>query len=333
MRLIVLLACLLALPAAAQTQIRMATLAPDGSAWTRELRAAGEEIRRETEGRVQVRIFPSGVQGSDATVLRKIRVGQLQGAAFTSSELSVAYGDAIIYGLPFLFRSYDEVDHVRRRVDPLLREGLAAQGLEAVGITGGGFVYLMSKQPVRSAADLRAARVWVPQNDRVGQVAFEAGGVSPIPLPLGDVYVALQTGLIDTVGNTPGGTIALQWHTQLNYLVELPLSFVSGFAVIDRRTMARLPEADAAAVRRAFEAAFERIDRINREDDVRAREALVKQGFQRLSLTPEEVAEWRAVGESSVERLVQGGDVSREVLEAVRQALAEFRAGADDGAP
>ncbi len=327
MRLLIVLLSLIALPAAAQTQIRMATLAPDGSAWTTELRAAADEVRRDTDGRVQVRIFPSGVQGSDATVMRKIRVGQLQGAAFTSSEMSVAFKDAVVYGLPFLFRGYDEVDAVRLQVDPMLNEGLRKEGLEPLGIINAGFVYLMSKKPIRNRVDLRASKVWVPQNDRIGQVAFESGGVSPIPLPLGDVFVALQTGLIDTAGNTPGGAIALQWHTQLEYLVDSPLSFVSGFAVVDERVFARLSEPDQAALRRAFEAAALRIDEINRRDDVVGREALANQGLTRIELTDEEVAEWRKVGEDSVGVLVKDGDLSAEVVNAVKKALAEHRNG------
>ncbi|HRQ63939.1 MAG TPA: TRAP transporter substrate-binding protein DctP [Xanthomonadaceae bacterium] len=325
MRLLILLLTLVALPAAAQTQIRLATLAPDGSVWTRELRAAADEIRSETDGRVQIRIFPSGVQGSDATVMRKIRVGQLQGAAFASSEMSVAYKDAVVYGLPFLFRNYDEVDAVRAKVDDVLREGIRAQGLEPVSITGGGFVYLMGKRAIRSRADLRAAKVWVPQNDRIGQVAFQSGGVSPIPLPLGDVYVSLQTGLIDTVGNTPGGAIALQWHTQLEYLIDIPLSFVSMFTVIDQRAMARLSEDDQETVRRVFAESSRRINEINRRDDERAREALFNQGFQRVELSRSEVDEWRKVGEDSVAVLVKAGDLTAEVVEAVHRALADHR--------
>jgi TRAP-type transport system periplasmic protein len=326
MRLLILLLSLVALPAAAQTQIRLATLAPDGSAWTKELRAAAEEVRSETDGRVHIRIFPSGVQGSDATVMRKIRVGQLQGAAFTSSEMSVAYKDAVVYGLPFLFRDFDEVKAVRASVDPLLQEGLRSAGLEPLSIIQGGFVYLMSKRAIRNRADLRAAKVWVPQNDRIGQVAFEAGGVSPIPLPLGDVYVALQTGLIDTVGNTPGGAIALQWHTQLEYMIDIPLSFVSMFTFIDQRVMARLSDEDQATLRRVFDAAAQRIDAIGHRDDAQASAALVNQGLQWIELNPTEIAEWRSVGEDSVDVLVKAGDLSAGIVEAVRKALADHRA-------
>ena len=88
-----LLLALLSAPAAAQA-IKIATLAPDGSAWMRELRVAAAEVKAGTDGRVDVKFYPGGVMGNDAVVLRKMRLGQLQGGVLTSSELSLVYPDA-----------------------------------------------------------------------------------------------------------------------------------------------------------------------------------------------------------------------------------------------
>ena len=77
----------LALPLAA-VEVKIATVAPEGSEWMREHRAAGDEIRDRTEGRVVFKFYGGGVMGTDKKVLRKIRIGQLQGAAFTSSGLA-----------------------------------------------------------------------------------------------------------------------------------------------------------------------------------------------------------------------------------------------------
>ena len=87
--------------------IKIATLAPDGSAWMRELRKAAAEVQAGTQGRVQVKFYPGGVMGNDTVVLRKMRLGQLQGGVLTSSELGQVYPDAAIYSLPFLFDSWD----------------------------------------------------------------------------------------------------------------------------------------------------------------------------------------------------------------------------------
>ncbi|MEW8584323.1 MAG: TRAP transporter substrate-binding protein DctP, partial [Candidatus Thiodiazotropha sp.] len=72
----------------ANTTLKIATLAPDGTSWMKEMRAAAKQIQQQTEGRVRIRFYPGGVMGNDNSVLRKIRVGQLHGGAVTGGGLS-----------------------------------------------------------------------------------------------------------------------------------------------------------------------------------------------------------------------------------------------------
>ena len=104
--------CLLAAAAAAQ-ELKIATLAPDGTSWMKEMRAAAETLTTASGGRVRLKFYPGGVMGNDATVLRKIQIGQLHGGAVTVLALARIYPDSQLYGLPMLFRSYAEVDYVR----------------------------------------------------------------------------------------------------------------------------------------------------------------------------------------------------------------------------
>lgn len=313
------LVALLAGPAAAQ-QVRIATLAPEGSAWMRELRTAAAEVKAGTEGRVEVKFFPGGVMGNDAVVLRKMRLGQLQGGVLTASELSLVYPDATVYSLPFLFEDWAQVDRVRPHVDPLLARGFEAKGLRMLGASGVGFAYLMGNKPLRSQADMAGIKLWVPQNDTIAIRTFKLGGVSPIPLPIGDVFTSLQTGMVDTVANTPSGAIALQWHGRLRSLVDLPLSFVVGFLVLDERAWDRLSPADQAVLARAFEAAARRMDANVRRDDVAALEALKKQGLVVTRLDPAEAARWRQLGAEVTRQMEAEQAISPAVLDAVRRA-------------
>ena len=116
--------------------LKIATLAPDGSSWMQAMRDGAAEVDRLTEGRVKLRFYPGGVMGNENSVLRKIRVGQLQGGALTGGGLASLYPDSQIYSLPFLFLSYAEVAYVRERVDPILLEGLSSQWLRQYGIRG-----------------------------------------------------------------------------------------------------------------------------------------------------------------------------------------------------
>jgi len=319
---LLLLVATLAAPAFAQ-EIKIATLAPDGSAWMRELRAAAAEVKQGTEGRVNVRYYPGGVMGNDAVVLRKMRLGQLQGGVLTSSELSLVYPDAPVYSLPFLINSWDEVDRVRAQVDPLLAKGFEERGIRMLGVSSLGFGYFMGAKPLRNAADMRSAKLWIPTNDEIAARVFQLGGISTIPLPLGDVFTSLQTGLVDTVVNTPSGAVVLQWHGRIKYMVDLPLTFVVGFLVVDERTWKRLAPADQAVLAKAFADAGARMDVVTRRDDAAALEAMKKQGMQVTTLDAAEAQRWRELGNQVNDQMEAEGKISPEILAAVRRALAQ----------
>ena len=323
MRIVLILALMLfgAQSVEAQSTLKIASLAPEGSLWMKEMRAAGDEVAKGSAGRVAIKFYPGGVMGNDATVLRKIRLGQLQGGAFTGSELSLVYKDAQLYSLPFLFSGYDQVDAVRPKIDPLLVAGFEKSGYKIVGISGVGFAYLMGTRKLSNSDELKQAKVWVPQNDRIAELTFREGGIEPIPLPLGDVFTALQTGLVDTVGNTAAGAIALQWHTKIAHVFDLPLSYVVGYVAVDNKAFAKLSAEDQALVVKAFGAAADRIDAGNRKADADARAVLQKQGVKFAAASPAETAHWKDVGARVEKQLLGEKELNAELLATVRAAL------------
>ena len=313
--------------AAAATTIKIATIAPDGTAWMREMRASADAVKKRTEDRVAIKFYPGGVMGDEPTVLRKIKIGQLQGGAFTGGELSQVDKNAQIYSQPFLFKSQDEVDKVRAQIDPQLKQSIQKAGFETLGISGGGFAYMMSVKDLRSKDDLKAAKVWVPQGDRIAEAAFKAADVSPIPLPLADVYTSLQTGLIDTAANTSAGAIAFQWHTKIKHMIDLPLTYVVGILVIDKKVFDALSAEDQKAVNEEVGAAFSKLEKINRDDNTQARDALQKQGIEFFKPNATETASWESVGNAARKQLVASGELSADMAGALDKSLAAARGG------
>ena len=314
-----------ALPATAATTIKIATIAPDGTAWMKEMRATGEAIKKGTEDRVELKLYPGGVMGDNATVLRKIKIGQLQGSAFTGGEASVITKDAEIYTVPFLFRSQDEADKVRAKVDPLLKDAVRKNGFELIGLSGGGFAYLMSTKDIKSRDDLKNAKVWVPQGDEIAELTFKTAGVTPIPLPLSDVYTSLQTGLIDTAANTDAGAIAFQWHTKIKHVVDMPAIYVVGEVLLDKKTYDALSEPDRKVLNAEFDAGFARLEKANRDDNASAHAALIKQGITFFAPEPAEHARWEGIGAETYKQLTAQHAFSPELQRALDAALAEAR--------
>ncbi len=319
---------LFALPLSAATTLKIATLAPDGSSWMKEMRAAAKSIEAQSQGRVSIRFYPGGVMGNDNSVLRKIRVGQLQGGAITGGGLSAVYPDAQVYTLPFQFRNLQEVDAVRQVMDPLILEGLHQAGYVSFGLSEGGFAYLLSNLPVRTTDDMRSLKIWIPEGDQVNARMFKALSISPIPLPLTDVMTGLQTSLIDTIASSPIGAIALQWHTRVKYLTQVPLAYLYATLVIQEKALARLDAQDRKLVETTLQATFTKLDQQNRQDNLQALEALRQQGIEFIQPSLEQRRDWETHANTTLQKLASEGLFSPQMLSRMQNLIQAQRATA-----
>ena len=323
-----LLLATLATNASAVT-FKIATLSPDGSTWMKLLRAAGDEIAEKTENRVNFKFYPGGVMGDDQAVLRKIRAGQLHGAVLTAGGLTQTYGDIQLYNLPMAFDSMAEVDYVRERMDDSLFAGLREEGFVGFGFAEVGFAYAMSKAQVSTLDDIRAQKVWVPEGDPGSEVAISAFGVSPIPLSIADVLSGLQTGLINGVAVPPIAAIALQWHTQLSYALDVPLLYVYGLLAVQDRRFSRLSEADQEVFFTVMSDAVAQVNARSRMDHERAVEVLAQQGIEWSSPAAGQVSSWQETSQVAEQRLISEGVLTEEKVQALRQHVADYRATLD----
>lgn len=305
--------------------LKIATLAPAGTTWMNEMKAGANAIRERTDGRVKIKFYPGGVMGNDQSVHRKIKIGQLHGGAFTPGGLAQVDTSIQSLGLPMLFNSLDEVDYVRARMDSVLKQQMEASGFVILGISEGGFARILSKHPMQDLESLRNSKVWVPEGDRIGQIVFRALGITPISLPISDVFTGLQTGLIETVAVNPTSAIAFQWHTSTAYMTEVPISYLVGVLAIEKKAFSRLSPADQAIVREEMGNVFAHMDKLNRDDNRAAWNALQQQGITFVSPKPGEAERWKSISSRSIEEMVETGIISSEIVGQVKGHLQSFR--------
>jgi TRAP-type C4-dicarboxylate transport system substrate-binding protein len=321
---IALFSMLFSVGVAAKT-LKFATLAPAGTTWMKEMKAGADRVKKRTEGRVKLKFYPGGVMGNDQSVHRKIKIGQLHGGAFTQAGLAQSNSSIQALGLPMLFRSLDEVDYVRKRMDPVLKQEMESSGFVLLGISEGGFARILSKQPMQDLEALRSSKVWVPEGDDVGLAVFKGLGITPISLPISDVFTGLQTGLIETVPVNPTSAIAFQWHSSTSYMTDVPITFLIGLLAVTKSEFDKLSAADQSVLREEMGAVFLRLDELNRIDNKAARSALQQQGITFVMPKPGEIERWREISAQSVDDMVEAEVISASIVEQVRGHLQTFR--------
>ena len=305
-------------------RLKIATLAPAGTTWMKEMKAGANLIAERTGGRVKLKFYPGGVMGNDQSVHRKIKIGQLHGGAFTPGGLAQVDSSIQSLGLPMMFKSFDEVDYVRAKMDPVIKQQMEAKGFVLLGISEGGFVRILSKKPMQSLESIRNSKVWVPAGDRIGQIAMSALGITPISLPISDVFTGLQTGLIETVTVNPTAAIAFQWHTSTSFMTEVPISYLIGVMAIQKKAFDKLSPDDQQIVREEIGKVFKRLDTINRSDNQAAKAALQNQGITFVTPDPGEIERWKSISDQSIEEMIETGVISSEIVDQVRGHLQSF---------
>lgn len=328
MRLVFLLSLLLwlPLPALAQT-LKIATLAPDGTSWMKAFRDAAGQIENKTAGRVTLRYYPGGVMGDDKTVLRKIRVGQLHGGALGPNGMANIHPDSQILAVPLAFDNYAEVDKVRQEMDPFILGKLKEAGFVAYGLSEGGFAYMMSERRITNLKEAQGSKVWVPEGDPISRVALESLGISPVPLAMTDVLTGLQTRLIDAVAATATGAIALQWHTKVRHLTDLPLIYTYGTLALSEQALDKLSAADRDIVGQELRLALDRLNAGSRLDNAEALKALKKHGVEIDPASAAEIVRWREKVNRAMETLTGDKALTPALLQQLHALIKAARGG------
>ncbi len=305
--------------------LKIATLAPEGSSWASAVRAIDTTLAAQTHGAVRLRLYPGGVLGDEPVALRKLRIGQVQGLGLTGLGLAELCPDIRALEMPFLFADYGEVDHVLTGMTPYYQAQLAASGVTLLGWTDVGYVHILSREPVRTAADLQRRRVWQLDNEPITAALFNQAGVAAVRLGIPDVLVGLQTGLVDVVYAPPAAAVALQWFTRVSWVNVMPVNYTLGALVVEQRALATLSPAEQELVRQVSARQMERLTRETRRQNQEAMTAMLAQGLQPVQPDELQIQAFRDLVEQVRPELV-GTAFAAAAAARIDSLLAAFRA-------
>jgi TRAP-type C4-dicarboxylate transport system substrate-binding protein len=315
------LICAAPLPA---LTLKFATLAPVGSPWVESLRRLAGDLEREAGGAVTFKIYPGGVAGEEADLVRKMRIGQLQGAALTQLGLALLEPGLLALSTPFLIEGEEELDQVMARVRPEYGGRLESRGYHLLAFTKAGWVHFFGRRPVATADDLRGQRLGLPDGDAVFVETWRRMGFNAFSLPFGDLLVGLQSGMVDAYYAPPTVAAGFQWFNLTPHMSEMRIAPVIGGVVLTDTAFRQVPEGLRARFRSRF---LELEAELNEEMAVleqAALAAMLSRGLIIDPVRPEAVTEWKRLGERGAE-VVIGRVFSRRDYELVAAAVEEHR--------
>jgi TRAP-type C4-dicarboxylate transport system substrate-binding protein len=248
-----LVICLLAastLSARAET-LKLATLAPDGSVWYTALQTMAEDWRRISNGTIDVRIYPGGVAGDDSVMVRKMRIGQLNGSALTGDGMASIAPEMRIFQMPMLIRDDAELDYLRDRLSADLEAIAVAQGFKILAWSDVGWVYLFSTTSIADPDAARRVRMWIATGDTSWLQALKGAGYKPVALPTTEILSGLQSGLIDAFNTPPVAALSSQWFGLAKNMMDLRWSPFVGAVVVTTKFWDAVPPAQRDALQDA----------------------------------------------------------------------------------
>jgi TRAP-type C4-dicarboxylate transport system substrate-binding protein len=304
---------------------KVASLAPEGSVWTKRFRDFANEVTEKSDGEIGFKIYAGGVMGDDRVMYRKMRVGQINGGGFTMTGIADIVPDFRVLGIPFFFNSYEEVDELKQKLFPRFQKEFDKKNMVLLAMSEVGFIYTMSQKPITTMDQLKKSKAWAPEGDPISTALLESVGLTPIPLSIPDVLTSLQTGLINTAFNSFYGSIVMQWFTRTSYITNIPFVYAYGAFLLDKKTFSRLPANYAQMMHAAAKKHFAKLLTDTRQSNNEALQVLQDKDISLVELTPESRTELLNYREMTVEKLV-GDAFSKSIYQEAVEHLEKFRA-------
>lgn len=314
------------------SELRIASLAPSGSPWMEVLDRAASEIKAKTSGRVSLKYFEGGQQGDERDFVRKIKLGQLDGAAVTAVGLSMIDRSIRVLELPMMFQSAEELDYVADKLWPYFQKKFEKQGFKLNDRGEVGWIYFLSKAKVEKLADLRSQKLWLWGDDELVGAVFKKLGLNGVPLGVPEVDGNLTSGKIDACYGSPLAAVALQWYSKVKYMTSMPMSFAIGATVVSLDAYKKLSPEDAKAVEQIGRANAKKLRRTIRKANEDAKGTMSRKGVTVVQ-TPIAMVDDFTKQASEIWNELAGKIYSKEELKMVLDARGEYRAKHKPAAP
>jgi len=296
-------------------ELRFATLAPSGSSWMKVFNAWNLTIKKETNNTLKLRFYPGGSQGDERDFVRKMRAGQVDGAALTTTGLGQLVRPILVLSVPGVLEEYQQLDNVRTELNDHFEKMFNEEGYTFLGWGDAGKTRLFSTEKIERPSDIKKHRPWAWKDDLIFPEFLKVVGANPVRLGVPEVYPALQTRMVDTLPASALAAVALQWYTRLKHVSQRNSGIIVGATIIRTDKFEALSEEHQKVLVDTSIRAHKALNRSIRRDDDKSYATILKRGLTAVD-TSEYTAEWEDAAKQVRERLA-GRVYPESLLEAV----------------
>ena len=272
--------------------IKLATVAPEGTEYYNLLFEMGQRWQQETNGQIQLRIYPNGVVGGERDTIRKMRVGQIQASAMSSIGLAELTDQIQAFTLPMGFKTYDEVDKVKDVMFDDISEGLSQSGFKLLFLVDIGWVYWFSSKEISVPQDLKDAKIYTTAGDYVTVELFRKFGFNAIPVSETDILTSLQTGMINSMQTVPILSLSSGWSALMPNMLDLKWGAFVGAVIVDERVWRKIKPEYQKIMMDIAQDIGKKYQQTGRETEKKAIEAMKSYGMNIITPTDEEIKIW-----------------------------------------
>ncbi len=312
--------------AQADSEIRIATLAPEGSDWMKEFDKAAAEVKEKTSGRVVLKYFAGGQQGDERDYVRKIKLGQLDGAGVTSIGLSMIDESIRVLEVPMMFKEVGEVDYVADKMWGYFQKKFEAKGFKLNDRGEVGWIYVVSKDKLETIDNFKKAKIWQWGDDKVIGTLYKNLNMTGVPLGVPEVDAGLVSGRLTAAYGSPYSTVALQWFSKVKYMTSMPVSFAIGATVVSLDATKKMSAEDQKTVQEIGKASAKKLRKVIRKANDEAKATMTKRGIVVVTTPADTIAAFEKASAELQKALVSKGMFSQQELDMVIKYRDEYRA-------
>ncbi len=300
------------------TELRIATLAPSGSSWMKVFNAWNSTLQKQTDNTLKLRFYTGGSQGDERDFVRKMRAGQMDGAAVTTTGLGMLVRSVLVLAVPGIVTEYEQLDRVRDELNTQFEEMFAKEGYKLLGWGDVGKTRLFSMGKFERPSDLKTLRPWAWKDDLIFTEFLKVVGANGVRLGVPEVYPALQTKMVDTLPSSALAAVSLQWYTRLKYVTADNSGIIVGATIIRKDKFDALTEEQRKVLVDTGIRAHKALNKSIRRDDDKSYATILKRGITAIEAGTAE-SEWDKAAEQ-VRTNLTGRVYSKSLLDAVENA-------------